>query len=145
MAYEAEIGHKLVAARGYDGSITVTGYVLPSRHADPKPGWRRNGSSNHAVPAKSTPAGKEAAAALQNLRLGADTPPGMPWNFLSHEDAQGCSYSMWPRITRVAEDYYVCVQHQPEARGAAAVDGAQWVPVKLSEYHAALEALPAGS
>lgn len=143
-ALEAEIGAKLVASRGYDGSVTLTGYVLPSRHSAAQPGWRRDGSSNHAVPAKRTPEGKEIAAKLQSVRLGVNTPPGMPWNFCSDEDAHGRSYSMWPTVTQVGEDFYVGVQHVPSARDAAAVDLSQWEPVKLSSYHAVLEAQQAG-
>ena len=138
-AFEAELGHKLTAFRGYDGSRTVTGYVLPSRHAAALPGWRRDGSSNHAVPAKRTPEGKAIAAKLQGLRLGINTPPGMPWNLCTEEDADGRSYSMWPTISRLGDDYYVCLQHVPLARDAAAVDNERWAPFKLSEYHAALE------
>lgn len=143
-AFEAEVGAKLVANRGYDGSITVAGYVLPSRHTSTLPGWRRDGASNHAVPAKRTPEGKAIAAKLQDLRLGSNTPPGMPWNFCSDEDAQGRSYSMWPTIAQAGEDYYVCLQRAPSARDAAAADTERWAPVKLSEYHAALEAQSAG-
>lgn len=132
-------GGSITGISGFDGSWTITGYAIPA-NTSPLPGWRRDGSSNRAVPAKRTAEGKEIASELDGLRLPGNHYPGMPWNFTSEPDWKDQEYAMWPFVERIGEDFYVSVGRTPRARDMARVDSGLWEPVKLSEYHAAVEA-----
>lgn len=135
----ARAGGPSVGIAGYDTSWTITGYAIPANTA-PLPGWRREGTSNRAVPAKRTAEGKEIARELDTLRLPGNHYPGMPWNFTSEPDWADQEYAMWPFLEQIGEDFYVSVGWTPRARDMARVDLELWEPVKLSEYHAAVEA-----
>lgn len=135
----ARCGGAVNGISGYDGSWTITGYVIPANTA-PLPGWRRDKSSNRAVPAKRTPEGREIAAELDGLRLPGNNYPGMPWNFTSEPDWADREYAMWPFFEQIGDDFYVSVGRTPCDADLARVDDQRWIPVKLSEYHTAVEA-----
>lgn len=133
-------GRNIVGIRGIDGRFSVTGYTLESRSEVPAPGWRRDGASNRAVPAKRTPEGKAISEQLKDLCLSAEIYPGTPRFMHTPTDPEtGTGYLMSPYAEKIGEDYFLILPNKPEAKSAAEVDPALWAPAKLSEYHAALE------
>lgn len=134
-------GRNIVGFRSIDGGFSVTGYTLESRSELPAPGWRRDGASNRAVPAKRTPEGKAISEQLKDLYVPAEIYPGSPRFMHTPMDPEtGEGYIMSPRAQKIGDDYFLTLPNKPDAKSAAEVDPALWEPAKLSEYHAAQEA-----
>jgi hypothetical protein len=97
-------------------------------------GWRFDGAKRDVVPAKRTPEGKEIVQTLAGLTLHGDRFPGCPGILF----AEG--FSVFPRVAKIGDDYFLTLSKVPREEKANALDPDIWEPVKLSEYHAALEA-----
>lgn len=133
-AYKATVGgRELFGTRFFDGGFSVAGFTTTNSFEELPVGWRREGS-HKAVPAKKTPEGKEHAKALAALRLKGNTYPGCP-NMLF---AKG--YSLYPRVAKVGEDYFLTLSMALRDEPNNSLDPEFWEHVKLSAYHAALEA-----
>lgn len=119
---------------GFDGSRQVTGYEIPTG-AEPGEGWRRDYKKwNLAVPAKKTPEGKRIAnEVLPELRLAGLGIPDAPWSISAG------NVRCWGRVQTISVDYFLIYSEIPENTNAN-VWGPLWEPVKLSAYHAAIEA-----
>ena len=117
----------------FDGGWAVQGFYTPNSFVEIPDGWRRE-SKFKAVPAKRTPEGKAAAEKLAELRLPGNHYPGVP-AMLAAE-----THMVFPRIVTAGAGYFLTLSKVPLDTPATAVDPAVWEPVKLSEYHAALEA-----
>jgi hypothetical protein len=126
-------GRELFGTRFFDGGFSIAGFLTNNSFEEIPLGWRREGRLN-AVPAKRTPEGKEHAKTLAGLRLRGNTYPGCP-NMLF---AKG--YSLYPRVAKVGDDYFLTLSMALRDEPNNAPDSEIWEPVKLSEYHAALEA-----
>lgn len=140
-AYKATIGgRELSGIRFFDGGFSVTGFQTKNSFEELPAGWRRKGKFE-AVPAKRTEEGKEHAKALVALRLAGNTYPGCP-NTLYAE-----GFAVFPRVEQVGADYFLTLSMVPRDEPNNSLDLEVWEPVRLSEYHAALEAAaePAGA
>lgn len=138
-AYKATVGgRELSGIRFFDGGFSVTGFQTNNSFEELPAGWRRKGRLE-AVPAKKTLEGKEHAKVLAGLRLKGNTYPGCP-NMLFAE-----GYSLYPRVTKAGEDYFLTVSMPLRDEPNNAPDPEAWEQVKLSEYHAALEAAEAAA
>jgi hypothetical protein len=126
-------GRDLSGISFFDGGFSVTGFQTNNSFEEIPTGWRRK-SRFEAVPAKRTPEGKEHVTALAGLRLKGNTYPGCP-NMLFAE-----GYSIYPRVAKVGDDYFLTLSKVPRDEPNNALDPEAWEQVKLSEYHAALEA-----
>jgi hypothetical protein len=134
-AFKATIGGKeLFGTSMFDGGFLVAGYRAEKYGEDLPAGWRHEGSRLDVVPAKRTPEGKEHAKALAALYLPGNSYPGCP------EVLHAENHLVFPRVDKVGEDYYLTLSKVPIDRPANTLDPDIWEPVKLSEYHAALEA-----
>lgn len=134
-AYKPTVGgRELSGIRFFDGGFSVTGFQTKNSFEEIPAGWRRKGKFE-AVPAKRTPEGKEHAKDLTALRLAGNTYPGCP-NTLHAEN-----FAVWPRVEQVGADYFLTLSMVPLAEPKNTLDPEVWEPVKLSEYHAALEAV----
>lgn len=125
-------GRELFGTAFFDGGWAIAGFHTNNSFEDIPAGWRREGRLN-AVPAKRTPEGKEIAATLAGLRLPGNTYPGAP-NMMFSE-----GHSLYPRVSQIGDTYYLTVSKTPRDEKANTLDPEIWEPVKLSEYHAALE------
>lgn len=133
-AFKATVGgRELHGTAFFDGGWAIAGFHTSNSFEEIPAGWRREGSFK-AVPAKRTPEGKEHVAALAALRLKGNTYPGCP-NMLFAE-----GFSVYPRVKKVGDDYFLTLSKVPLAERGNDLDPEFWEPVKLSEYHAALEA-----
>lgn len=126
-------GHELFGTAFFDGGWAVRGFNTPNSFMELPAGWRREGRLT-AVPAKRTPEGKEHAKALAGLRLAGNTYPGCP-NTLHAE-----GFAVFPRVNQVGDDYFLTLSKVPLDEASNALDPEVWEPMKLSAYHAALEA-----
>lgn len=140
-AFRATVGgNELFGIHGIDGSICITGYELGPRE-EPLPGWRRDGAAARAVPAARTIEGKQIAAELRNLQLSSEIYPGTPRFMRSETDKQtGRGYLMSPVAEELGGTYYLSLSHEPRSSDADSIDPKLWKRIRLSEYHAALEA-----
>lgn len=118
----------------FDGGWSVTGYRMTGAGDQLLPGWRRDGKTTTAVPAKRIPEGKSIAETLAGLRLPGDRFPGVPGSL------RAGNYEVFPRTQEVGEEIFLTLSREPS--DPSVIDAAHWIPVKLSEYHAALEAAP---
>jgi hypothetical protein len=133
-AFKATIGgRELFGTRFFDGGFSIAGFLTSNSYEELPAGWRRE-RGGKAVPAKKTPEGKEHAKALAGLRLKGNTYPGCP-NMLFAE-----GFSLYPRVAKVGEDYFLTLSMVLRDEPNNSLDPEFWEPVKLSEYHAALEA-----
>ena len=133
-AFKATVGgRELFGTRFFDGGFAVAGFNTNNSFEEIPAGWRREGS-HKAVPAKKTPEGKEHAKTLAGIRLKGNTYPGCP-NMLFAE-----GFSLYPRVAKVGEDYFLTLSMALRDEPNNAPDPESWEPMKLSEYHAALEA-----
>lgn len=136
-------GRNIVGFRSIDGGFSVTGYTLESRSELPAPGWRRDGASNRAVPAKRTPEGKAISEQLKDLYVPAEIYPGSPRFMHTPMDPEtGEGYIMSPRAQKIGDDYFLTLPNKPEEDRGETVNPDLWAPAKLSEYYAAKEANP---
>ncbi|QOD06028.1 hypothetical protein [Pseudarthrobacter sp. BIM B-2242] len=126
-------GHELFGTAFFDGGWAVRGFNSPNSFMELPAGWRREGGLK-AVPARRTPEGKEHAKTLATLRLAGNTYPGCP-NMLFAE-----GYSVYPRVEQVGDDYFLTLSMVLRDEPNNSLDPEAWEQVKLSEYHAALEA-----
>lgn len=132
---------ELEGIRYFDGGFAVTGFTMESRNEELPAGWRRDGASNRAVPAKRTPEGKAIAEKLKSLQLAGVAIPGVPDALDTDRDPQtGRGYRVFPGLRSAGDEHFLIMSRVPCDRDLAAIDTAEWAPVKLSEYHAALEA-----
>lgn len=133
-------GNELFGIHGIDGSICITGYELGLRE-EPLPGWRRDGPAARAVPAARTIEGRKIAADLKSLQLSSEIYPGTPRFMRSETDSQtGRGYLMSPVAEELGGTYYLSLSHEPRSADAESIDTNLWKRIRLSEYHAALEA-----
>lgn len=133
-------GRELQGIRFYDGGFAVQGFALERASEELPAGWRRDGSSMRAVPAKRTPEGKAIAEQLRGLRLKGHSIPGAPEAFDTGTDPKsGTGYRVFPRLRQVGGDHFMTLSKVPCKEDLARIDAEVWKPVKLSEYHAALE------
>lgn len=133
-AFKATIGgRELFGTRFFDGGFAVAGFNTQNSFEEIPAGWRRDGK-HKAVPARKTPEGKEHAKALAGLGLRGNTYPGCP-NMLFAE-----GYSVYPRVAKAGADFFLTLSIVLRDEPNNALDPEIWEPVKLSEYHAALEA-----
>lgn len=133
-AFKATVGgRELHGTAFFDGGWAIAGFHTNNSFEEIPAGWRREGSFK-AVPAKRTPEGKEHVAALAALRLKGNTYPGCP-NMLFAE-----GFSVYPRVNTIGDDYFLTLSKVPLDEPGNALDPGIWDQVKLSEYHAALEA-----
>lgn len=136
-AFKATVGGRdLFGTRFFDGGFSIAGFLTSNLFEEVPLGWRREGKLN-AVPAKRTPEGQEHAKTLDGLRLKGNTYPGCP-NMLFTE-----RFSIYPRVAKVGEDFFLTLSRVPLDEPGNALDPEIWEPVKLSEYHTALEAVAA--
>lgn len=134
-AYKPTVGgRELTGIQFFDGGFSVTGFQIENSFEELPVGWRRE-RGGKAVPAKKTPEGKEHAKTLATLRLRGNTYPGCP-NMLFAE-----GYSLYPRVAKVGEDYFLTLSMVLRDEPNNSLDPEFWETVKLSEYHAALEAV----
>lgn len=134
-AFKASVGDlEVVGIRFFDGGFSVSGFRA-AKYGDELPaGWRFDGAKKDVVPAKRTPEGKEAAKSLDGLRLAGNSYPGAPDIMFAD------GFSLFPRVEQVGDDFYLTLSKAPLAERGNSLDPDIWEPVKLSEYHAALEA-----
>jgi hypothetical protein len=134
-AFKSSIGGREVTGTSfYDGGWAVTGYRAEKYGEELPAGWRFDGAKRDVVPAKRTPEGKEIVQTLAGLTLHGDRFPGCPGILF----AEG--FSVFPRVAKIGDDYFLTLSKVPREEKANALDPDIWEPVKLSEYHAALEA-----
>ncbi|APX00381.1 hypothetical protein [Arthrobacter sp. QXT-31] len=133
-AFKEELGGKeLFGTAFFDGGWAVRGFHTANSFEEFPAGWRRESRFN-AVPAKRTPEGKEAAATLATLRLPGNKYPGATEVFYAD------GFMIIPRMAKVGDDYYLTLSKPLAAENNNTPDPEFWEPVKLSAYHAALEA-----
>lgn len=134
-AFKATIGgRELFGTRFFDGGFSISGYRAEKYGEDLPAGWRFDGAKKDVVPARRTPEGKEIGKTLAGLRLPGNSYPGAPDIMF----AEG--FSLFPHVEKIGEEFYLTVSRAPLAERGNALDPSIWEPVKLSEYHAALEA-----
>lgn len=127
-------GRNLVGIRFYRGGFQVTGFQMESyREALPK-GWRQEGGTNNAVPAKRTAEGKAIAKDMQELYLPDCNHPGVP----KHLHCEG--FSIFPSVTKIGTDWWLTMSKQPYEKDMEQFDSELWRPARLSEFYAAKEA-----
>lgn len=135
-ALKAELdGRDIVGVNLHAGGFTVTGYAMRS-FDDLLPGFRKDGSSMRAVPAKRTPEGKEWSQRLSKLRRPNRSLPGFP------ERMRADGFALYPSVEKVGIDYFLKISMQPHADELKKIDPELWAPAKLSDYHLAKEAKP---
>lgn len=133
--FKASVGNcEVVGTRFFDGGFGVTGFRAAKDSDELPAGWRFDGSKKDVVPARRTPEGKAHAITLIGLRLPGNSYPGAPDIMF----AEG--FSLFPRVEQIGDDFYLTLSKAPLAERGNDLDPAVWEPVKLSEYHAALEA-----
>lgn len=134
-AFKATIGGREVfGIRFFDGGFSISGYRAVKYGEDLPPGWRFDGAKKDVVPAKRTPEGKEIAKTLAGLRLKGNSYPGAPDIMFAD------GFSLFPHVEKIGDDFYLTVSRAPLSERGNNLDPEIWEPVKLSEYHAALEA-----
>lgn len=134
-AFKASIGgREVIGTSFFDGGWSVTGYRADKFGEELPAGWRFDGARRDVVPAKRTPEGKAVVETLAGLRLPGNTYPGCP-DILFAE-----GFSIFPRVTKIGDDYFLTLSKVPREEKANEIDPGIWESVKLSEYHAALEA-----
>jgi hypothetical protein len=134
-AFKATIGgRQMFGTRFFDGGFAISGYRAEKYGEELPAGWRFDGAKKDVVPAKRTPEGKEIAKTLSGLHLAGDSYPGCP-DMLFTE-----GFSIFPRVAKVGDDFFLTLSKVPNDEPRNAMDPMIWEPVKLSEYHAALEA-----
>lgn len=135
-------GRELQGVRMFDGGFVVQGFVMNKRNEELPAGWRRDGSSNRAVPAKRTPEGKAVAAQIAGIRLAGDSIPGSPESLSTDMDpATGTGFRIFPRLRTIGAEHYLTLSRIPGNKDLGRIDAKMWTPAKLSEFHAALEAV----
>jgi hypothetical protein len=133
-AFKASVGDREIHGTAlFDGGWIVRGFHTRNSFEEIPAGWRRDGKFN-AVPAKRTPEGKEAAAKLAEMRLPGNRYPGAP------EMLHAAGHMVFPRIVTAGTDHFLTLSLAVLDEPANRVDPDLWEPVKLSEFHAALEA-----
>lgn len=134
-------GRELQGYRLFDGGFIVQGFAMERRNEELPAGWRQDGASNRAVPAKRTPEGKAIAAQLVGLRLEGASIPGVPeFLYTAMDPSTGTGYRIFPGLRTVGDEYFLTLSRVPDDEDLARIDAATWTPVKMSEFHAALEA-----
>jgi hypothetical protein len=143
VAFKNELGvEQLSVNSGWD-DIRVTGYIDPDRHADPKPGYRRDSKTGFMKPALRTAEGKAIAERLKGIRYVPGKKPGLPGVIM------GVGYMGPFSLQKLDGEWYavltVPLEDDPEqrARTLREVDVQLWEPAKLSEYFLAVEAAEA--
>ncbi|MBG0738778.1 hypothetical protein IV500_05010 [Paeniglutamicibacter antarcticus] len=126
-------GHEIHGTAFFDGGWAVQGFYTPNSFAEIPDGWRREGKFK-AVLAKRTPEGRAAAATLTELRLPGNHYPGVP--AILHAE----NHAVFPRIVTAGKDHFLTLSIAPLDEPNNAVDRGLWEPVKLSAFHAAVEA-----
>jgi hypothetical protein len=126
-------GRTPFGTRFFDGGHSIEGYRAKAYGEELPAGWRFNGSRLDVVPAKRTAEGKEIARQLKALTLKGDKFPGAPAIMFAD------SHSLFPRVSKVGEDYYLTLSMAPLTDIGVDLDPDLWEPVKLSTYHAVLE------
>lgn len=138
-AFEEKVGgRKLFGTRFFDGGFSVFGYNMESYNEDLPEGWRRDGRTMRAVPAKRTPEGKEIAKELGKLRLAGNHYPGAPRE-LHTESVDGQGFMLFPRVEQVGDEYFLTVSMEPKASEMERLDPEHWEQAKLSTYFLAVE------
>lgn len=127
-------GREVFGTSFFDGGWAIAGYRAQKYGEELPAGWRFDGARLDVLPAKRTPEGKEHVATLAGMRLPGDTYPGCP-DILFAE-----GFSIFPRITTAGGSHFLTLSKVPLEEQANRIDSDIWEPVKLSEYHAALEA-----
>lgn len=121
----------------YDGGWSIRGYVMKDWE-DLQHGWRRDGRSLNAVPAKRTEDGKALARELRSLDLPGNKYPGVP-DVLHTPTVNGQGYMVFPRTELLGDQWWLTLSMAPDD-SRNGIDPQLWTPAKLSEYHAAKEA-----
>lgn len=129
-------GHEILGIDFYTGGFAITGYRMRDRD-DLLPGFRRDGSSMRAVPAKRTPEGKAWAERLRKLVRSDRKMPGFP------ERMHTEGYALYPNVEQVCADYFLKISMEPSSSESAKIDRTIWEPANLSDYYLAKEAVPA--
>lgn len=133
-ALSAELGgRELGGTRFFAGGFSVTSYSMRDVN-DLLPGWRRDGSSMRAVPAKRTPEGKEWAKRLGTVRQADNEPVGYPARMRCD------GFALYPQVQQVGAEFFLTISMKPYEQYLGQVDPEVWAPAKLSEYFLALEA-----
>lgn len=136
IALKNELGVEQLAVNSGWGDIRVTGYVEEDRHADPKPGWRRDAKTGFMKPALRTPEGKAIGQRLKGIWYSAGEKPGLPGVVMGEG-------FMGPFVLQKLGGIwyaYITVPLRSYADDLREVDRELWEPAKLSEYFAAVEA-----
>ncbi|MET4143873.1 hypothetical protein [Arthrobacter sp. UYCo732] len=134
-AFKASIGGREVFGTSFfDGGWAVAGYRAAKYGEELPAGWRFDGARLDVVPAKRTPEGKGHVATLAGLRLPGNTFPGCP-DILFAE-----GFGIFPRVETVGGDHFLTLSRVPLEDQSKRIDQDIWEQVKLSEFHAALEA-----
>jgi len=131
-------GREIFGTAFFDGGWAVQGFYTPNSFAEIPEGWRRDGKFK-AVPAKRTPEGQEAAAKLAELRLPGNHYPGVP------EMLHAEGHMVFPRIVTAGTDHFLTLSLAVLDEPGNTIDPGLWEPVKLSAFHAALEAAEAAA
>lgn len=134
-------GRELQGIRMFNGGFIVQGFAMNRRNEELPAGWRQDGSSNRAVPAKRTPEGKAIAGRIAGLRLEGASIPGAPESLSTAMNPNtGTGYEIFPRLRTVGDEHFLTLSRVPADDDLARIDAEAWTPVKMSEFHAALEA-----
>jgi hypothetical protein len=126
-------GRELTGFRFFAGGFSVTSYRMNDVN-DLLPGWRRDGSSMRAVPAKRTPEGKEWAKRLGTVRQADGEPVGYPARMRCD------GFSLYPQVRQVGSEFFLLISMKPYEQYLEQVDPTVRAPAKLSDYFLALEA-----
>lgn len=125
-------GQNLSGIDHFAGGFTLTSYRMNDVN-DLVPGWRRDGASMRAVPAKRTPEGKEWAKRLAAVTLADRVVPGFP-------STMRCDgFALYPQLEEIGDEYLMTISMKPRDQYLEMIDTDLWAPMKMSEYFLALE------
>lgn len=129
-------GREITGIRFFAGGFALTAYQMRDVN-DLLPGWRRDGSSMRAVPAKRTPEGKDWANRLAAVKLPDREVPGFPARMRCD------GFALYPQLEEVGDDYFMTISMAPYDQYLSAIDATLWARARLSDYFLAREAVEA--